>query len=88
LAFTGTQVAFGVDEKAAKLAFRRIDRDLSEAGIQPADAIATNIYPLSVGIGELARKVRSTSGTVTVIPFEGIASVDGSFAIDAVAVSK
>ena len=88
LAFTGTQVAFGVDEKAAKVAFQRIDRDLGSAAVESADIIATNIYPLSVRIGELAGKVRSTSGTVTVIPFEGIASVDGSFAIDAVAVSK
>jgi len=88
LAFTGTQVAFGLDEKAAKLAFQRIDRDLGEAAVEPVDIIATNIYPLSVRIGELAGKVRSTSGTVTIIPFEGIASVDGSFAIDAVAVSK
>ena len=88
LAFTGTQVAFGADEKAAKLAFQRIDRDLSDAGIEPADIVATHIYPLSVGIGELARKVRSTAGSLMVIPFEGIASIDGSFAIDAVAVSK
>jgi enamine deaminase RidA (YjgF/YER057c/UK114 family) len=88
LAFTGTQVAFGSDEKAATLAFQRIDRDLSEAGILPADIIATNIYPLSTRIGELARKARSTAGIVTVTPFEGIASIDGSFAVDAVTVSK
>ena len=85
LAFTGTQVAFGLDEKAAKVAFQRIDRDLGDAAVAPADIIATNIYPLSVRIGELAGKVRSTSGTMTIVPFEGIASVDGSFAIDAVA---
>jgi enamine deaminase RidA (YjgF/YER057c/UK114 family) len=88
LAFTGTQVAFGADARAARLAFQRIDRDLSEAGVEPADIVATNIYPLSVPIGELARKVRSTAGTMTVIPSEGIASVDGSFAVDAVAISK
>jgi enamine deaminase RidA (YjgF/YER057c/UK114 family) len=88
LAFTGTQVAFGWDEKAAKLAFQRIDRDLGEAGIDPAGIVATNIYALTAGMGELARKVRATSGTVTVIPFEGVASIDGSFAVDAVAASK
>lgn len=88
LAFTGTQVAFGADEKAAKLAFQRIDRDLNEAGVEPADIIETNIYPLSARIAELARNVRSTAGTMTVIPFEGVASIDGSFAIDAVAISK
>jgi enamine deaminase RidA (YjgF/YER057c/UK114 family) len=88
LAFTGTQVAFGADEKAAKLAFQRIDRDLGEAGIEPADIVATNLYPLSARIGELARKARSGAGSLTVIPFEGIASLDGSFAVDAVAVRK
>jgi enamine deaminase RidA (YjgF/YER057c/UK114 family) len=88
LAFTGTRVAFGTDEKAAALAFQRLDRDLGDAGVEPAGIVATNIYPLSVRIGELARKVRSTPGTVTVVPFEGIASVNGSFAVDAVAVSK
>ncbi len=88
LAFTGTQVAFGADEKAAKLAFQRIDRDLSEAGIEPTDIVSTRIYPLSVPIGELARRIRSTAGTMTIIPFEGIASVDGSFAVDAIAVSR
>jgi enamine deaminase RidA (YjgF/YER057c/UK114 family) len=88
LAFTGTRVAFGADEKAAKLVFGRMERDLGESGSGPADIVSTNIYPLSVRIGDFARKVRSTSGTVTVIPFEGVASVDGSFAIDAVAVSR
>jgi enamine deaminase RidA (YjgF/YER057c/UK114 family) len=88
LAFTGTRVAIGTDEKAAKLAFARLDRDLGEAGSDAADIVSTNIYPLSARIGELVRKVHSTSGTVTVIPFEGVASVDGSFAIDAVAVLK
>jgi enamine deaminase RidA (YjgF/YER057c/UK114 family) len=88
LAFTGTQVAFGADQKAARLAFQRIERDLIEADVEPADIISTNIYPLSVPIGELARKVRSAPGTITLIPFEGIASVDGSFAVDAVALSK
>jgi enamine deaminase RidA (YjgF/YER057c/UK114 family) len=88
LAFTGTRVAFGTDEKAATLAFQRLDHDLADAGIQPGDIVATRIYPLSVKAGELARKVRSTAGSITVIPFEGIASVDGSFAVDAIAISK
>ena len=88
VAFTGTQISFGTDERAATLAFQRLDRDLSEAGIAPGDIVATNIYPLSVAIGELARKVRPAGGAVTVVPFEGVASIDGSFAVDAVAVSK
>ena len=88
LAFTGAQVAFGNDEKAATLAFQRLDKYLTDAGVQPADIIATNIYPLSSRIGELARKLRSARGAVTVIPFEGVASIDGSFAVDAIALMK
>ncbi len=86
LAFTGTQVAFGIDDKAATLAFQRLDKDLGDAGGQPADIVSMNLYPLSARIGELARKVRPVQGAV--IPFEGVASIDGTFAIDAVAIAK
>jgi enamine deaminase RidA (YjgF/YER057c/UK114 family) len=88
LAFTGTRVAFGADEKAATLAFQRLDKDLADANVDPADILATSIYPLSARMGEQARKLRSTGGAMTVIPFEGIASVDGSFAVDAIAAVK
>ena len=84
LAFTGARVAFGADEKAASLAFQRIDKDLSEAGA--GEVVQTGVYALSKGTGELARKVRGVKGAV--IPFEGVASIDGSFAIDAVAIAK
>jgi hypothetical protein len=77
-------VAFGTDEKAAALAFERIGRDLRNAGIDPAGVVATHVYPVSVRAGELALKVRPSGGSVTAVPVEGIASVNGSFAIDVV----
>ncbi len=85
LAFTGTQVAFGQDEKAAALAFQRLDRELGAAGVHTQDIVETNVYALSERSGDLARKVRTTPGPLTVIPFEGVASLDGAFAIDSVA---
>jgi enamine deaminase RidA (YjgF/YER057c/UK114 family) len=85
LAFSGTQVAFGSDEKAAALAFQRLDRELSETGVAKSDIVSTNIYPLSARMGELARKVRSTPGLLTIVPFEGVASIEASFAVDVVA---
>lgn len=88
LAFTGTRVAFGPDEKATRLAFQRMDRDLADGGVQPADIVVTHIYPLTVRMGELARKTRATSNAVMVIPVEGVASIDGSFAVDAIAALK
>jgi enamine deaminase RidA (YjgF/YER057c/UK114 family) len=90
LAFTGTQVAFGVDEKAAALAFQRLDRELNTAGGEVSDIIQTNVYSLSERIGELARKIRTTPGPIFpgpifVVPSEGVASLDGTFAVDAIA---
>jgi len=79
LAFTGTQVAFGTDDRAARVAFERLDREMS-AG----DVVIGHIYALSPAIGEMARKIRS----MAVLPVEGVASIDGSFAVDAIAASK
>lgn len=85
VAFTGTQVAFGSDDKAGALAFERLDRDLKSSGADMDAIIATRIYALSPRLGELALKTKTLKGPAPVIPVEGVASVDGSFAIDAIA---
>jgi hypothetical protein len=82
LAFTGTRVAFGAQEKDAMLAFQRLDRDLTEAAAPPANIVFTNVYALSSQAGEMVRKLRAPT---TVIPFEGLASIDAGFAVDAIA---
>lgn len=84
LAFTGTQIAFGSAEKDVALAFQRFDQQLAAQG----EVVLTNIYPLSNRIVETAKKVRPTIGTLPVVLFEGLASMDASFAVDAVAVAK
>jgi len=88
LAFTGTQIALGTDEKATRLAFQRMDRALTDAGFQPADIVMTHLYPLSSRIGDMAKSIRATPNPVSVIPFEGVAAIDGAFAVDAIAASK
>jgi enamine deaminase RidA (YjgF/YER057c/UK114 family) len=88
LAFTGTRVAFGADEKAAALAFQRMDKDLSDAGVSPGDILETTIYALTARAAELAHKARAPVTALRAIPVEGIASVDGSFAVDAIAAAK
>ncbi len=85
LAFAGTQVAFGADEKAGALAFQRLDRELNAAGVQVSDIIETNVYSLSERMGALARKIRTTPGRIVVVQSEGVASLDGAFAVDAIA---
>ncbi|HZL56450.1 MAG TPA: hypothetical protein VFC21_05185 [Bryobacteraceae bacterium] len=86
LAFTGTRVAFGAEEKDGALAFQRLDKDLAEAGAGPSDIVLTNVYPLSATVAKLARKLRPASAERDGVLFEGLASMDAGFAVDAVAV--
>ncbi|MDP9171468.1 MAG: hypothetical protein M3N54_12680, partial [Acidobacteriota bacterium] len=85
IAFAGTRVAFGSAEKDAAAAFLRLDRDLTEAGAMPASIVFTNIYSLSSAAAEAARKLRPPGVPVAIIPFEGVASIDAGFAVDAIA---
>jgi enamine deaminase RidA (YjgF/YER057c/UK114 family) len=85
IAFSGTQAAFGFEEKDATLAFQRIARELTAAGLTPADVIETRVYALTRPIGEMARKARTTPSEASAIPVEGVAGSDASFAIDIIA---
>lgn len=85
LAFTGTRVAFGLQEKDAGLAFQRLDRDLTEAGASPTGVVFTNIYPLSRAMAELSRRLRPGTSPVAMVQVEGVAAVEAGFAVDAVA---
>ena len=84
LAFTGTQIAFGYGEKDAALAFQRFDQQLGAN----TEVVTLNIYPLSQKVLETARKVRPSLTTTPYPSIEGLASMDGTFAIDAIAVAK
>jgi hypothetical protein len=79
-------VAFGAEEKNASLAFQRLDRDLSEAGADAAAIVTTHVYPLSRPVAAMVRKIRPATAQMALLPFEGLASIDAGFAVDAVAV--
>lgn len=89
--FTGAQLAFRYDESDARLAYQRLDRTLQQAGASLRSAAVLNIYPLSEQLATLAARVRSEfveparppSGLV--MPAEGLPSLDGAFALEAVA---
>jgi hypothetical protein len=82
LAFTGTQIAFGADKAAANLAFEHLNRDLQAGGADKSGIVATNVYALSDRMHEL---LPSLPGVLTFAPVEGVASADGTFAVDSVA---
>lgn len=89
LAFSGTQIAFGYEEKDATRAFQRLDRDLTEAAGASPSILSENIYALSAPAADLARKLSPAAQALTVLPFDGVAAMDAGFAVDAVAaVSK
>ena len=87
LAFTGTRAAFGGEESDVKLAFTRLYKDLTDAGAPPAGIVSTNIYPISTALGIVVRGMIEIPGAVTIVPFEGVASMDASLALDAVALA-
>ncbi len=92
LALTGTQVAFGFQESDAKLAFERLRKALDQLGSSPKSVVMASIYPLSASIADQVRKIRfeffdsAHPPASTLLPFEGLPSMDASFAIDVTAV--
>jgi enamine deaminase RidA (YjgF/YER057c/UK114 family) len=94
VAITGTQVAFGTQDADARLAFGRLEKELAAVGSSIKEVAWSSIYPLSGSIAEEVRKVRfefydpARPPASTLLPFEGLPSMDASFAVDAVAVAN
>ncbi|HYA16291.1 MAG TPA: hypothetical protein VEF06_02435 [Bryobacteraceae bacterium] len=87
-AFSGTQAAFGFESRDANLAFERIGRELTAAGLTLPDVVLTNIYALTKPIADMALKARPAPGEYSTFPVEGIAASDASFAVDVIANSS
>lgn len=92
IAFTGTQVAFGFEDNDARLAFQRIEKALEPLGASGKSVAQVNFYPLSNSIAEQVKRIRleffdrAFLPPSTILPFEGLPSIDASFAIDVAAV--
>jgi len=88
---TGTQVSFGFAETDAHLAFERLLKALEQAGVSTRDVVFVDCYPLTAGIAGQVRKVRAEFFNAanppagTLLPFEGLPSMDAGFAVDVVA---
>ncbi|MGA2329828.1 MAG: hypothetical protein ABSH05_26565 [Bryobacteraceae bacterium] len=92
LAFTGAQLAFGFGDADARLAFQRLAKTLEGVGASYSRVAVLNVYPLSRSVAELVRKVRpeffdrARPPAGTMLSFEGLPSLDASFAVEAIAV--
>jgi len=92
LVITGTQLAFGNQESDAKLAFERLGKALSDSNARFVHVIMSRLYLTSGALTAKVRAVRAGfySGAEppasTMLPFEGLPSLDASFGLDVVAV--
>jgi hypothetical protein len=84
LAFSGTQVAFGAEEKDALLAVQHLDRTLGEANAPRSAATFLRLYLLAPGTRAVALKEIGVSTQVVSLPVEGVGAVSAGFAIDAI----
>lgn len=91
---TGSQQSFGFQDADARLAFTRLEKALAEAGGSFKEVAFASLYPLSPSISEQVRRIRSEfydgarPPAGTMLPFEGLPSMDAGFALDVVAVKK
>ena len=92
LVITSTQLAFGSQESDFKLAFDRLQRALSSSNARLDHVVMSHQYITSRSIIDRLRAVRATyfSGAnppaSTLLPFEGLPSLDASFGVDVIAV--
>jgi hypothetical protein len=84
-AFSGTQVAFGTEEKDAAVAIQRLDRALSDAGAAHIpNTVQLRLYVLSPATTAVAFRQITGPAPVTSFSVEGVGPASAGFAIDAV----
>jgi enamine deaminase RidA (YjgF/YER057c/UK114 family) len=90
VAVSGAQLAFGATDADARLAFERLGKSLEQVTASYDHAAVAEVYSLSRVASEEARKVgagffdKAGPPAVTALPFEGLPSMDASFAIDVI----
>jgi hypothetical protein len=84
LALSGTQVAFGTQEKDASLAVQHLDHALAEMNAPRTSATFLRVYLLAPGTRVVALKEMDSGAPVESLPVEGLGAVSAGFAIDAI----
>lgn len=94
LVITGTQLAFGGQESDLKLAFDRLEKALAAAGARYSGLISSHIYLTSSSMIAKLRAVRAGyfsdqhPPASTMLPFEGLPSLDATLGIEVIAVAE
>jgi len=91
---TSSQEAFGFQDADARLAFERLQKSLASEGGSMRGVAFASLYPLSSSISEQVRKIRgefydrARPPAGTMLPFQGLPSMDAGFAVDVVAAKE
>jgi len=94
LVITGTQLAFGSKESDLKLAFERLEKILASADARYPGLISSRIYLTSNSLTAKLRAVRAGyysdkhPPASTMLPFEGLPSLDATVGLDVIAVPE
>jgi enamine deaminase RidA (YjgF/YER057c/UK114 family) len=89
LIITGTQLAFGSQEGDLKLAFERLQKALTGSNAGLDHVVMSHLYTTSISLQERLRIVQAqySMGPNTMVPVEGLPSLDARFGVDVVAVA-
>ena len=91
---SGTQIAYGYEDPAGRLAFQRLSKALDEGGSSIRNIVVASFYPLSNSLADQARRIRAEFFDMThppastMLPFEGLPAMEAGFAVDVVAIAK
>lgn len=91
---TGTLVAYGYEDRNARLAFDRMNKVLEPSKASWKSVVEVRFYPLAASIVKQIERVRGdfldrlNPPAISMAPIEGLPSIDASFAMDAIAVAQ
>jgi enamine deaminase RidA (YjgF/YER057c/UK114 family) len=94
IVFSGTQMAFGDQDKDVRLAFDRLRKVLEAQGVSYKDVFWSATYPLTKAMADKVRAIRfdyydrSHPPASMLLLFEGLPSLDATAAVEVAAIAK
>ena len=91
---SGIQLGFGSQDADVRLAFDRLRKAMESQHADLKDVVVTQVYPMSDDIAARVRKLqfelwdRARPPATTVLPMEGLPSLDASFGIEVIAAAR
>lgn len=94
IVFSGTQMAFGDQDKDVRLAFERLRKAIEAQGVGYKDVFWSGVYPLTRPVADKVRAIRfdffdrANPPASTLLLFEGLPSLDATVAIEVAAAAN